>query len=118
MAAQALQAKTIYKITLRYRDDLVSSWRIRQGVKLYEITAVLPDSCRRRIELRCKTGEAIRATFSSLTKRGARFNSVRLGQNQKRPRLVNKCGAFLYAGAGKRCWYGNPDLVGKSGETL
>jgi len=57
MAAQALQAQTIYKITLRYRDDLVSSWRIRQGVKLYEITAVLPDSRRRRIELRCKTGK-------------------------------------------------------------
>ena len=57
MAAQAPQAQTIYKITLRYRDDLVSSWRIREGVKLYEITAVLPDSRRRRIELMCKTGK-------------------------------------------------------------
>ncbi|MFJ2455612.1 phage head closure protein [Pseudomonas protegens] len=57
MAAQAPQAQTIYKITLRYRDDLVSSWRIREGVKLYEITAVLPDSRRRRIELMCKAGK-------------------------------------------------------------
>lgn len=57
MAAQAPQAQTIYKITLRYRDDLVSSWRIREGVKLYEITAVLPDSRRQRIELMCKTGK-------------------------------------------------------------
>lgn len=57
MAAQAPQAQTIYKITLRYRDDLVSSWRIREGVKLYEITAVLPDSRRRRIELMYKTGK-------------------------------------------------------------
>ncbi|MGO3029137.1 phage head closure protein [Pseudomonas helleri] len=57
MAAQALQAQTIYRIRLRYRDDLVTSWRIREGVKLYEITAVLPDSRRRRIELMCKVGK-------------------------------------------------------------
>lgn len=57
MAAQAPQAQTIYKIHLRYREDLVSSWRIREGTKLYEITAILPDSRRRRMELMCKTGK-------------------------------------------------------------
>ncbi len=57
MAAQALQAQTIYKIRLRYREDLVSNWRIREGKKIYEITAILPDSRRRRLELMCKTGK-------------------------------------------------------------
>lgn len=57
VAAQALQAQTIYKIRLRYRHDLVSSWRIREGTKLYEITAILPDAKRRRLELMCKVGK-------------------------------------------------------------
>ena len=56
VAAQALQAQTIYKINLRFRDELEASWRIREGVKLYEITAILPDSRRRRLELMCKVG--------------------------------------------------------------
>lgn len=58
MAAQAPQSQTVFRIRIRYRDDLVSSWRIREGTKVYEITAVLPDARRRRIELMCKTGEA------------------------------------------------------------
>ena len=57
IAAQALQAQTIYKINLRFRADLEASWRIREGVTLYEITAILPDSRRRRIELMCKAGK-------------------------------------------------------------
>nr|WP_286919679.1 phage head closure protein [Pseudomonas sp. UBA6753] len=58
MAAQAPQSQTVFRIRIRYRDDLVSSWRLREGAKTYEITAVLPDARRRRIELMCKTGRA------------------------------------------------------------
>lgn len=58
IAAQAPQSQTVFRIRIRYRDDLVSSWRIRDGAKVYEITAVLPDARRRRIELMCKTGRA------------------------------------------------------------
>ncbi|MDM9609235.1 phage head closure protein [Pseudomonas guariconensis] len=57
IAAQAVQAQTIYRIVLRYRPDLITSWHIREGTKVYEITAVLPDARRRRIELMCKTGK-------------------------------------------------------------
>lgn len=57
MAAQAPQSQTLYRIRVRYRDDLVSSWRIREGARVYEITAVLPDSRRRRIEVMCKAGK-------------------------------------------------------------
>lgn len=56
IAAQAPQSQTVFRIRIRYRDDLVSSWRLREGAKIYEITAVLPDARRRRIELMCKTG--------------------------------------------------------------
>lgn len=56
IAAQALQAQTIYKINLRFRADLQASWRIREGATLYDITAILPDSRRRRMELMCKAG--------------------------------------------------------------
>ncbi|MFV3383557.1 phage head closure protein [Pseudomonas sp. NY15354] len=56
IAAQAPQSQTVFRIRIRYRDDMVSSWRIREGEKVYEITAVLPDARRRRIELMCKTG--------------------------------------------------------------
>lgn len=58
IAAQAPQSQTVFRIRIRYRDDLVSSWRIREGAKVYEITAVLPDARRRRIELMCKTGRS------------------------------------------------------------
>ncbi|MGE8392598.1 phage head closure protein [Pseudomonas sp. BIGb0427] len=58
MATQAPQSQTVFRIRIRYRDDLVSSWRIWEGAKVYEITAVLPDARRRRIELMCKTGKA------------------------------------------------------------
>ncbi|MCE0954470.1 MULTISPECIES: phage head closure protein [Pseudomonas] len=57
IAAQAPQSQTVFRIRIRYRDDLVSNWRIREGARVYEITAVLPDARRRRIELMCKTGE-------------------------------------------------------------
>jgi SPP1 family predicted phage head-tail adaptor len=57
VAALALQAQTIYRIKMRYREDLVTTWRIREGVKIYEITAILPDSRRRRFELMCKVGK-------------------------------------------------------------
>ncbi|MEZ1953712.1 phage head closure protein [Pseudomonas asiatica] len=55
IAAQAPQSQTVFRIRIRYRDDLVSNWRIREGARVYEITAVLPDARRRRIELMCKT---------------------------------------------------------------
>lgn len=57
IAAQAPQSQTVFCIRIRYRDDLVSSWRLCEGAKIYEITAVLPDARRRRIELMCKTGK-------------------------------------------------------------
>lgn len=57
IAAQASQSATVFRIQVRYRSDLESSWRIREGANVYEITAVLPDGRRRRLELMCRTGE-------------------------------------------------------------
>lgn len=56
MAAQSLRSETVYRIKLRYREDLDSTWRIREGETLYTITAVLPDSRRRKLEVMCKAG--------------------------------------------------------------
>lgn len=56
MAAQSLRSETVYRIKLRYREDLDTTWRIREGQNLYAITAILPDSRRRILEVMCKIG--------------------------------------------------------------
>lgn len=56
VAAQALQSQNVHRITIRYRADLVSAWRLREGTRIYEITAVLPNGRRSHLELMCKLG--------------------------------------------------------------
>lgn len=56
VAAQALQSQSVHKITIRHRADLVSAWRLREGARIYEITAVLPNGRRSHLELMCKLG--------------------------------------------------------------
>ncbi len=54
LAAAALQAETTWKITLRYRDDLLNSMRLVEGSRIYEIEAVLPNDSLREVVLMCK----------------------------------------------------------------
>lgn len=56
VAAQALQSQSVHKITIRYRADLVSAWRLREGTSIYEITAVLSNGRRSHLEVVCKLG--------------------------------------------------------------
>ncbi|MFV1944192.1 phage head closure protein [Pseudomonas luteola] len=55
LAAAALQAQTTWKITLRYRDDLLNTMRLVEGSRIYEIEAVLPNDSLREVVLMCKT---------------------------------------------------------------
>lgn len=39
----ALQAQVIARITIRYRGDIQSTWRVADGAKVYKIEGVLED---------------------------------------------------------------------------
>ncbi|ALY72100.1 TPA: phage head closure protein [Pseudomonas aeruginosa] len=56
IAANAQQSETTWRITLRYRADLVAKWRLRSGNTVFSIVAVLPDNGRRQHVLMCKSG--------------------------------------------------------------
>jgi len=43
IAANAVQSEVRARITLRYRDDVDSDWRISFRGKIYNIEAILPD---------------------------------------------------------------------------
>lgn len=43
LAASAEQSSTTYRATLRFRDDLDTSMRIKRDGKAYNIRAILPD---------------------------------------------------------------------------
>ncbi len=44
IAAQASQSKVSGRITIRYRDGLDASMRVRHGSRVYNIEGVLPDN--------------------------------------------------------------------------
>jgi len=43
IAANATQSEVIARITIRYREDITSDWRILFRDKIYNIEAILPD---------------------------------------------------------------------------
>jgi SPP1 family predicted phage head-tail adaptor len=59
-AKELIQAKenkmTItHRIRIRYRDDIKSSWRIKFGVRYFDIESIInPDERNRTLELLCK----------------------------------------------------------------
>ncbi|HFZ2573619.1 TPA: phage head closure protein [Pseudomonas aeruginosa] len=56
IAANAQRSETTWRVTLRYRADLVAKWRLRDGNTVFSIEAVLPDNGRRQLVLMCKSG--------------------------------------------------------------
>lgn len=57
VSASAIQAGVTHRITIRWRDGVLPSMRVRHGSQIYNIKAVLPDpTLRRHITLMCETG--------------------------------------------------------------
>jgi SPP1 family predicted phage head-tail adaptor len=56
LAANAEQSATTWRITLRYRSDILGSDRLVMGETVFNISAILPDNNRTRLVLMCQSG--------------------------------------------------------------
>lgn len=53
MLGQQVQAETTVRIRMRYRSDVLPSWRVVEGAHVYDIKDIVYDPRRREMDLMC-----------------------------------------------------------------
>ncbi len=56
LSSRSEQAATTWRITIRYRNDIMEADRLLLGNKTFDIQAILPDNKRTRVTLMCESG--------------------------------------------------------------